>query len=134
MPPLPGNLTVYQNLRFFGMMYAVKQLRDRIEALLEQFDLQRFRDVKCGVLSSGEQTRVGLAKALINDPQLLAAGRADGIARFGDGPRYSGPYSREHRARHGGGAVDLAQYVRSGRSLRSRAVSFAREDSAGRRS
>jgi len=69
--PLPGNLTVYQNLRFFGMMYAVKQLRDRIEALLEQFDLQRFRDVKCGVLSSGEQTRVGLAKALINDPQLL---------------------------------------------------------------
>ncbi len=69
--PLPGNLTVYQNLRVFGMMYAVKQLRERIEALLEQVDLQKFRDVKCGVLSSGEQTRVGLAKALINDPQLL---------------------------------------------------------------
>ncbi len=69
--PLPGNLTVYQNLRIFGMMYAVKQLRGRIEALLQEFDLQKFRDVKCGVLSSGEQTRVGLAKALINDPQLL---------------------------------------------------------------
>jgi ABC-2 type transport system ATP-binding protein len=69
--PLPGNLTVYQNLRIFGLMYAVKQLACRIETLLEEFDLLKFRDVKCGVLSSGEQTRVGLAKALINDPQLL---------------------------------------------------------------
>src|ERR1700694_6210361 len=51
--PLPRNLTVYQNLRVFGLMYAVKQLRARIEALLEQFDLQKFRNVKCGVLSSG---------------------------------------------------------------------------------
>jgi ABC-2 type transport system ATP-binding protein len=69
--PLPGNLTVYQNLRIFGLMYAVRQLGARIEMLLEEFDLQKFRDAKCGVLSSGEQTRVGLAKALINDPQLL---------------------------------------------------------------
>src|SRR5579864_4920702 len=69
--PLPGNLTVYQNLRVFGLMYAVKQLGARIEALLEEFDLQKFRNVKCGVLSSGEQTRVSLAKAMINNPQLL---------------------------------------------------------------
>ena len=69
--PLPGNLTVYQNLRVFGLMYGVKQLKHRIEELLDQYDLAKFRDVKCGVLSSGEQTRVGLAKALINDPQLL---------------------------------------------------------------
>ncbi len=38
--PLPGNLTVYQNLRIFGLMYAVKQLKGRIEALLDQFDLR----------------------------------------------------------------------------------------------
>ncbi len=69
--PLPGNLTVYQNLRFFGMIYGVRSLSERIEALLEQFDLQRFRDRKCGVLSSGEQTRVCLAKAMLNRPQLL---------------------------------------------------------------
>jgi ABC-2 type transport system ATP-binding protein len=69
--PLPGNLSVIQNLRFFGMIYGVKDLPARIETLLEQFDLIAFRDVKCGVLSSGEQTRVSLAKAMLNQPALL---------------------------------------------------------------
>jgi ABC-2 type transport system ATP-binding protein len=69
--PLPGNLTVEQNLKFFGMLYSVPSIGNRIEALLEQFDLGRFRRVKCGVLSSGEQTRVSLAKAMLNAPRLL---------------------------------------------------------------
>lgn len=69
--PLPGNLTVRQNLRVFGLLYGVPDLRERIDLLLRQFDLEGFRDVKCGVLSSGEQTRVSLAKALLNRPHLL---------------------------------------------------------------
>ncbi len=69
--PLPGNLTVWQNLNIFGMMYAVKGLPARIETLMQQFDLEKFRDTKCGVLSSGEQTRVSLAKAMLNEPKLL---------------------------------------------------------------
>lgn len=69
--PLPGNLTVAQNLRFFGMIYGVKQLGTRIEMLLQTFDLITYRDTRCGVLSSGEQTRVCLAKALLNEPTLL---------------------------------------------------------------
>ena len=69
--PLPGNLTVSQNLRVFGLIYGVEELTDRIEELLQQFELITFRDVKCGVLSSGEQTRVALAKAMLNRPQLL---------------------------------------------------------------
>jgi ABC-2 type transport system ATP-binding protein len=69
--PLPGNLTVYENLRVFGLIYGVADLRPRIDALLAQFELDHFRDVKCGVLSSGEQTRVGLAKAMLNRPRLL---------------------------------------------------------------
>jgi ABC-2 type transport system ATP-binding protein len=68
---LPGNLSVYQNLRVFGMIYAVKGLSERIEEVIRQFDLERFRKVKTGVLSSGEQTRVSLAKAMLNQPQLL---------------------------------------------------------------
>lgn len=69
--PLPGNMTVYQNLRVFGMIYGVRSLAERIEMLLDQFDLKELRNTKCGVLSSGEQTRVSLAKALLNLPQLL---------------------------------------------------------------
>ncbi|MEJ2552590.1 MAG: ABC transporter ATP-binding protein [Gammaproteobacteria bacterium] len=69
--PLPGNLSVYENLRVFGLIYSVDDLAARIRAVLEQFQLERFRDVKCGVLSSGEQTRVGLAKAMLNRPRLL---------------------------------------------------------------
>ena len=69
--PLPGNLTVYENLRVFGLIYGVAGLRARIGELLAQFELERFRNVKCGVLSSGEQTRVGLAKAMLNRPRLL---------------------------------------------------------------
>ncbi len=69
--PLPGNLTVFQNLRIFGLLYGVKSLRNRIQDLLQQFDLSAFRDVKSGVLSSGEQTRLCLAKAMLNHPHLL---------------------------------------------------------------
>ena len=69
--PLPGNLTVVQNLRFFGLLYDVPYLTRRIDELIRQFDIERFRDAKCGVLSSGEQTRAGLAKAMLNRPHLL---------------------------------------------------------------
>ncbi len=69
--PLPGNLTVEQNLRIFGLIYEVKNLSARIEELLGEFDLERFAQTKCGVLSSGEQTRVALAKAMLNKPRLL---------------------------------------------------------------
>jgi ABC-2 type transport system ATP-binding protein len=69
--PLPGNLTVVQNLTWFGLLYNVRNLAVRINAMLDRFDLQRFRNTKCGVLSSGEQTRVSLAKAMLNEPTLL---------------------------------------------------------------
>jgi ABC-2 type transport system ATP-binding protein len=69
--PLPGNLTVEQNLRIFGMLYGVRHLAARLDAVVGQFDLERFRHTKCGVLSSGEQTRVSVAKAMLNQPRLL---------------------------------------------------------------
>jgi ABC-2 type transport system ATP-binding protein len=69
--PLPGNLTVAENLHIFALLYGVRDRAARVGRLLDQFELRRFADVKCGVLSSGEQTRVCLAKALINAPALL---------------------------------------------------------------
>jgi ABC-2 type transport system ATP-binding protein len=69
--PLPGNLTVRQNLYVFGLLYGVRDLPDRINVMLRQFELEKLRNVKCGLLSSGEQTRVALAKAMLNQPRLL---------------------------------------------------------------
>jgi ABC-2 type transport system ATP-binding protein len=69
--PLPGNLTVQHNLHIFGLIYGVPDLKARIEELLVHFELTAFRNTKCGVLSSGEQTRVALAKAMLNKPRLL---------------------------------------------------------------
>jgi ABC-2 type transport system ATP-binding protein len=68
---LPGNLTVEQNLRFFGLLYSIEALASRVDELLEEFDLQDLRSTRCGLLSSGEQTRAALAKALLNRPSLL---------------------------------------------------------------
>lgn len=68
---LPGNLTIEQNLRIFGMLYGVTDLSQRITSMLKEFDLERFARTKTGLLSSGEATRVGLAKAMLNNPTLL---------------------------------------------------------------
>jgi ABC-2 type transport system ATP-binding protein len=68
---LPGNLTIEQNLRVFGLLYDIHGLSARIDELIREFDLERLRHTKCGLLSSGEQTRASLAKALLNRPQLL---------------------------------------------------------------
>lgn len=68
---LPGNLTVWQNLYVFGLLYGVKKLKHRVNYLLKEFHLEGLAHTKAGVLSAGEQTRLHLAKALINSPQLL---------------------------------------------------------------
>jgi ABC-2 type transport system ATP-binding protein len=69
--PLPGHLTVEQNLRIFGMLYSVQNLTARMNEVIALYELEKFRTTRCGVLSSGEQTRVSLAKAMLNAPCLL---------------------------------------------------------------
>jgi ABC-2 type transport system ATP-binding protein len=68
---MPANLTVWQNLYVFGLLYETKNLRERIDALLLEFDLKRFAHSRAGLLSSGELGRLNLAKAVINNPRLL---------------------------------------------------------------
>jgi len=68
---LPGNLTVYQNLYVFGLLYNSKNLKEKISQLMRDFDLIEFRNTKTGLLSSGEMSRLNIAKAIINNPCLL---------------------------------------------------------------
>jgi ABC-2 type transport system ATP-binding protein len=68
---MPMRLTVRQNLTIFGRLYAVPNLRERIAKLAADLDLGDFLDRANGKLSAGQKTRVALAKALINQPELL---------------------------------------------------------------
>ena len=68
---MPMRLTVRQNLTIFGRLYGVANLQARIEELAADLDLADFLDRPNGKLSAGQKTRVALAKALINRPELL---------------------------------------------------------------
>jgi ABC-2 type transport system ATP-binding protein len=68
---LPHRLTVRQNLLFYGRLYGVKNLRRRIEEIAKHMQIAPFLDRQSGKLSAGQKTRVALAKALINSPEVL---------------------------------------------------------------
>ncbi len=68
---MPHRLTVRQNLKVFGKLYAVEELGARIANIAEQLELAEFLDRPTGKLSAGQKTRVALAKALINRPDVL---------------------------------------------------------------
>ena len=68
---LPKRLTVEENLKVYGRLYGVKKLKEKIYNLMEKLNLTEFRSRKTGELSSGQKNRVSLAKALINDPEIL---------------------------------------------------------------
>ena len=68
---LPKKLTVEENLKVYGRLYGVKNLKDKIYYLMKKLNLTQFITRKTGELSSGQKNRVSLAKALINDPEIL---------------------------------------------------------------
>ena len=68
---LPKKLTIEENLKVYGTMYGVKNLKEKIFELMEKLNLMDFKKRQTGELSSGQKNRVSLAKALINDPEIL---------------------------------------------------------------
>ena len=68
---LPKKLTVKQNLVVYGKLYSVKNLKNRIEYLVNKLRLEDLLNKVTGELSSGQKNRISLAKALINDPNVL---------------------------------------------------------------
>lgn len=68
---LPKKLTVKQNLIVYGKLYSIKNLKSRIEYLVDKLRLEDLLNRVTGELSSGQKNRISLAKALINEPSVL---------------------------------------------------------------
>src|SRR5260370_11870556 len=68
---LPHRLTVRQNLLIYARLYGVQRREERSEALARDLQIETLLDRPAGKLSSGQKARVALAKALLNEPELL---------------------------------------------------------------
>ena len=68
---LPKKLTVEENLKVYAGLYGVKNVNEKISELINELRLNKFLKKKTGELTSGQKNRISLAKALINDPEIL---------------------------------------------------------------
>lgn len=68
---MPNSLTVFENLMVFARLYGIPQPHHRILELLRIFEIERLQKKLSGTLSSGQLTRLCLAKALLNKPKIL---------------------------------------------------------------
>ncbi len=68
---LPARLTVRENLTVFAHLYGLDRIKERIERIAESFEMKDLLKTAVGKLSAGQKTRAGLAKALLNEPELL---------------------------------------------------------------
>ena len=122
---LPKRLTVRENLRVFADLYGVRAPGRRIDALSAELDLGSVLRRPYGDLSAGQRTRVSLAKALLNFPDVLLLDEptASLDPDIGDRMRsYLEHYQREHRLHD---APRIAQHERG------RANVFRRDHAAG---
>jgi ABC-2 type transport system ATP-binding protein len=68
---MPNSLKVKESLKVFARLYGVRNREKRISELLRIFEIEDIKDKIVRNISSGHQTRLNLAKALINDPKIL---------------------------------------------------------------
>ncbi len=68
---MPQSLTVEENLRFIGNLYGLKDVSHRIDEVVKTFEMEEFREKVTRKLSSGQLTRLTLAKAILTEPKLL---------------------------------------------------------------
>lgn len=68
---MPSSLTVRENLIVFSRLYGIAQPQKKIDRLLAQFEMSRYDNLLTRSLSSGQLSRLSLAKSLLNDPKVL---------------------------------------------------------------
>lgn len=68
---LPWNITTQENLNYISLLYKIENRKKRIQKIIELFQLEKFLNKQVGYLSAGQKTRVNLAKAFINYPNVL---------------------------------------------------------------
>ncbi len=111
-PYLYDELTALENLRFFGKMYAVKQLEERAGALLRKVGLEKKARERVSVLSRGQVQRLAWARALLHSPQLLLLDEPDtGLDQ--EGHELVAALLTEHRARGGSALFTTHQFERA---------------------
>ncbi|MBE3558025.1 MAG: heme ABC exporter ATP-binding protein CcmA [Ktedonobacteraceae bacterium] len=100
-PYLYEDLTVLENLLFFGRMYAVEHAVERAQELLRRVGLQRQQNERAGTLSRGQLQRLAWARALLHNPLLLLLDEPDtGLDQAGHA--LINVLLSEHTARGGG--------------------------------
>ncbi|MCR9255673.1 MAG: ABC transporter ATP-binding protein [Alphaproteobacteria bacterium] len=105
---LPQRLTIAEMLLIYTKLYGIRKGRRRVEETLERFDLVALRDRPLGKLSAGQKTRAGLAKAHINEPDVLVLDEPTASLDPDTGDRIRGDL--ETTAKVGGAAILLASH------------------------
>ena len=129
---MPMRLTIRQNLTVFGMLYGVANLPERIARLAAELELTELLDRPTGKLSSGQKTRVSLAKSLINEPEVLLLDEPTASLDPDTADWVRGRLERYCRGAAGHGAARVAQHGGSRAAVRARDHDEARQD-RGRR-
>jgi ABC-2 type transport system ATP-binding protein len=70
-PNFPWSLTVYENLKYFSLLYGLENREKSINNVISMLELEQFRNTRFDSLSTGTKQRLSLAKALLNEPRLL---------------------------------------------------------------
>ncbi|MEJ2250687.1 MAG: ABC transporter ATP-binding protein [Candidatus Lokiarchaeota archaeon] len=64
-------LTLYENLRFFGSFFEIENLEGRIDEVLQQIGLFKRKNMKAGKLSKGQKQRIAIARAILHEPKII---------------------------------------------------------------
>lgn len=125
---MPLRLSVRQNLEVFARLYGVRERAARIAELAHDLGLETFMDRAVGRLSAGQKTRVSLAKALVNEPELLLLDEPTASLDPDTADWVRGHIEAYRRRRGATILLALAQHGRGGASCRARADDEGRPD------